>query len=241
MPLPKIDLPIYTDSFPSSGKEFKYRPFTVKEQKLFLMAIEGAQTSDDVIDAINQVVNNCVISDGFDILNAPTVDVEYVFLKLRAKSMGEKIELRYVCQSILEQDSQQKCGASLEVSVDLNQVTAKTMESSVSNLQIGQCVVTLRYPSFSKTSNVVGQEKEDIKLIASCIERIVRDDEIFNASEYTEDELIEFIESMTEADSNKIETWLEKEPKIHWKNSITCPKCSSVHEIELEGLYDFFQ
>jgi hypothetical protein len=246
MPLPKIELPIYADTIPSTGKPIKYRPFTVKEQKLFLMAAEATDDPNEVLNSISQVVNNCIIEGEFDVLTCPSIDLEYMFLRLRSKSMGEVINLRYLCKTqVPKKDEEEKmiaCNYPLDVAVDLNQVTAEVNQSMTTTIKVGaDSAIILSYPTYADSLLSKSEEDGDIRLVARCIKKMVQGEEVLSVDDTTIEERVEFLNSLTDADVSKIDTWIKNEPVIKFKTEQTCPRCGTVHAFDFEGINDFFQ
>ena len=239
MALPKIDVPIYSIKLLSSGKAVRYRPFTVKEEKLFLMANES-EDLDSVVDTIKQVINNCIL-DKIDVDSLPMFDIEYLFLNIRAKSIGEVVNLKYKCNN--EVDGK-VCGNIMEAKIDLTDIKPEWEEKIDPEIQLtDKIVVKLRYPKFSIIKDSVNMDNiTDVtfNMIASSIEHIYDGEQFYYAKETPKEELLEFIEQLNQTQFEKIEKFFANLPKMKKKIGITCSKCGFIHNMEVEGLENFF-
>ena len=203
MSLPKISSPIFRATMPSTGKELKYRPFTVKEEKLLLLAAQSDETAATV-DAIKQILDNCVVDD-VEINKMATFDVEYLFIQLRSKSIDNIMNLRFV------EDEQ-----TYEVEVDLNDVEVVKSENHSNKIHLNEEVaITMKYPSFEMIEKVGSNTQDDIvDVIAGSIDKIVNGDEILDINDYTKDEVTAFIESFTSKNMREIEGFFNDMPKV---------------------------
>ena len=244
MSLPKIDVPVYSTKLLSTGKTVKYRAFTVKEEKLFLMANESDDV-DTVIDSIKQVLNNCIITKGIDVEELPLFDIEYLFLKLRAVSVGEVVNLRYRCNNILpalDGEEEKKCNHVVEIDLNLNDITSESVKLE-KTVQITDTMgVTMKYPTFDLLKDFdVNQEVDSIiKMTVKCIDFIYDKDNVYYAKDANEQELIDFVESMQTKDLEKIKDFFSSMPKLKKKLDFKCVKCGYEEKIELEGIQSFF-
>lgn len=242
--LPKIDVPVFSINLISTGKEIKFRPFTVKEEKLFLMANE----SDDlktIIDTTKQVLNNCIISE-IDIDKLPVFDIDYLFLNIRARSVSEVINLTYRCNNDIKNDNDEgthKCGHNVKIDVNILDIKPKTDKKPEYKIQITDKVgMVMRYPNFNTVKKYEGKNESDIvlKLTIDCIEYIYDGDQIYYAKDTTEEELIEFVESMQSKDLEKIKDFFDNMPKISKDLDFKCKKCGYEEQITVEGIESFF-
>ena len=244
MSLPKIDVPVYSTKLLSTGKTVKYRAFTVKEEKLFLMANESDDV-DTVIDSIKQVLNNCIITKGVNVEELPLFDIEYLFLKLRAVSVGEVVNLRYKCNNILPKldgEEENKCNHIVEIDLNLNEITPDSVKLE-KTIEITETMgVTMKYPTFDLLKDFdVNQEVDSIiKMTVKCIDFIYDKDNIYYAKDAKEQELVDFVESMQSKDLEKIKDFFSSMPKLKKKLDFNCVKCGYKEEIELEGIQSFF-
>ena len=245
MALPKIDVPTYETTLISSGKKIKYRPFLVKEQKLFLMA---SQSSDEkeTIDVVKQVLNNCIISD-IDVDDLPTFDLEHLFMQLRARSVGEVVNLKYNCNNTLKDDKGEDkvCGGL--VKFDLNILDIKpTIDPEHSNkIEITDKLgIVMKYPTLGMVKNFDNLQSESIdtimEVIVSCIDFIYDTDQMYYAKDSTKEELMEFVDNLQQDDLEKIQKFFTTMPKISKPLDFKCGKCGYEEKIVVEGIQNFF-
>jgi len=242
--LPKIDVPVFSINLISTGKEVKFRPFTVKEEKLFLMANESNDLKT-VIDTTKQVLNNCIISE-VDIDKLPVFDIEYLFLNIRARSVSEIINLNYKCNNDIkneEGDDTHKCNHTVQIDVNILDIKPKSDVKQDTKIQITDKIgMVMKYPNFDTVQKYGNGNQADIimKLTADCIEYIYDDDQIFYAKDTPEEELIDFIEGMQSKDLEKIKNFFDNMPKISKELDFKCDKCQYEEKITVEGLESFF-
>jgi len=241
--LPKIDVPVFSINLISNGKEIKFRPFTVKEEKLFLMANEG-EDLNTLIDTTKQVLNNCIISD-IDIDTLPVFDIEYIFLNIRARSVSEIVNLNYKCNNDIKNendDDTHKCHHMVQLDVNVLDIKP-TNKKQDTKIEITDKVgMVMKYPNFNTIKKYEGKNQAEIilKLTADCIEYIYDGDQIYYTKDTPENELVEFIESMQTKDLEKIKKFFEDMPKISKDLDFKCGKCGYQEKITLEGLESFF-
>jgi hypothetical protein len=242
--LPKIDVPIYELKLLSSGKKIKFRPFTVKEEKLFLMASESSDVKA-IIDATKQVINNCVI-DEIDIDEMPIFDIEQLFLQLRAKSIGEIVNLRYRCNNkiINEETKEEKsCNAIVDIDIKIDEILPKQQVPVNNKIELTENMgVVLKYPNLKVFENYdEGDESKTIlETVVNCIEYVYDSENIYYAKDVMKDELIEFVESMQTKDLEKFKAFFDSAPKIQKNIMFKCPKCNYEEDVLVEGLESFF-
>ena len=242
--LPKIDVPVFSINLISTGKEVKFRPFTVKEEKLFLMANESSDLKT-IIDTTKQVLNNCIISE-VDIDKLPVFDIEYLFLNIRARSVSEVINLNYKCNNDIKNEKEEgthKCGHTVKIDVNILDVKPKNDNKQETKIQITDKVgIVMKYPNFDTVQKYGNGNQADIimKLTADCIEYIYDDDQIYYAKDTPEEELIDFIEGMQSKDLEKIKNFFDNMPKISKELDFKCGKCGYEEKITVEGLESFF-
>ena len=239
MALPKIDVPTYNLELPVSKKKIKFRPFLVKEQKNLLMAMEG-NDSETIHNAVRDVINNCTLSD-INIDELPIIDIEYYFLQLRAKSVGEIVDLRYRCNNEVEG---KECGNIMETKYDLNNIKVQQEEQVSPEIQLNErLTVKFKYPQFGMVkSSMMYDDVADLtfNLIAQSIDWVFDGEQYYYGHEQTTQELLEFIESLNQEQFQKIEKFFENLPKLHENIDMKCKKCGFEHKIEVEGLESFF-
>jgi hypothetical protein len=242
MPLPKIDTPVYELTLPLSKKKIKYRPFLVKEQKNLLMAMESGD-KDSIEKNVIQVLNNCTITEGIDIEKLPVLDIEMYFIHLRARSVGEIVENKYRCEN--EVDGK-PCGNVMENSVNLLDLQISDVPKNDGVIQLTPNIsIKLGYPKFSvlnKISEVTSATEVAFKMIADSVEYIYDDSvqQFYYAREVSQDEIVEFIESLSQQQYEKIEEFFSKLPKLEKKIEMKCSRCGFEHNLDIEGLESFF-
>ena len=241
--LPKIDVPIYTVNLISTGKPIRFRPFTVKEEKLFLMAVES-NDSESSINTIKQVLNNCVI-DEINLESLPIFDLEYLFIHLRAKSIGEEVKLRYRCNNqVQKEDKIDSCGNLVEMNFNLLEIQPTKNEQHTNKIELENNLgMVFKYPSFEtlqKYKNDSNEIEMILKMIIDCIDYIYDAEQIYYAKDSTEEELREFIESLQTKQLEKVKTFFDTMPKLQKKLNFKCNKCNYEEEINLEGIQNFF-
>lgn len=233
MTLPKINHPTFKVEIPSDKKLMSFRPFLVKEEKILLMAKTGNEPND-ILAAVKQIVNNCCVEKGFNVNKLTISDLEYIFLKIRANSVGNMITLKF-------NDTEDQL--EYEFTVDLNTVEVKYPENATNRIDItDDSGILMKYPSASiyddKEFISLGQDAL-FELIVRCIDKIYKGDEMFDASSYTTEDLIEFIDNLQVKTFEKIQKFLASAPTmsytISYKNSL-----GNERKIELTTLTDFF-
>lgn len=240
--LPKIDVPVYEIKLPSTGESIKFRPFTVKEEKLFLMAYE----SEDVkysVDTIIQVLNNCVVND-IDVKELPTFDIEYLFLNLRARSIGEIVKLKYRCNNdVGTEEEPKKCNSSVEIELNTLEIEPSKNPNHTNKIQLTEELgIVMKYPKMGliKDNTEVDDFNVVLDLIISCIDYIYDKDNLYYAKDSTKEELTEFLDSLQSKDLEKIKEFFDTMPKLKKNMDFSCSKCGYSENIELEGLQSFF-
>ena len=237
MPLPKIATPTYELELPSTGKTIKYRPFLVKEEKLLVLALES-DDSKEITNAIKAVLKDCIQTRGVKVETLPTFDIEYLFLNIRGKSVGEDIEVSVLCPDDGE------TYAEVQISIDEIEV----VKDKEHNKQIkidDKLMMEMRYPSldqfvksnFSFNDNQVDQSFD---LIASCIDKIYSEEEAWTSDDFTKKEVIEFLEQMNSSQFKDIESFFTTMPKLRHEVEVLNPKTKKSSKVVLEGLASFF-
>ena len=240
MALPKIDTPVYDLELPLSKKKIRFRPFLVKEQRNLLMAMES-DDKETIERNIRQVLHNCTLTEGLDIDRLPIIDVEFYFLNLRARSIGEIVQSRYRCENVVEEKT---CGNLM--TAELNILEIQPDMSNVVNdiIQINNVIsVKLKYPEFSvleRANKFESITDMAFDMIAESVEYIFDGEQYYYAAESEPDEIIEFIESLSQEQFSKIENFFNNLPKLNKKIEMDCKKCKFHHTIEVEGLDSFF-
>ena len=237
MPLPKINTPTYELSLPSNGKKIKYRPFLVREEKILIMALE-TENQKQITNAVVEILDACIMTRGVKIQNLATFDIEYIFLNVRSKSVGETINVNIICP-----DDEK---TSVEIPIDLESIKVKKDKSHTNIVKIDDNLsLKLKYPSieqfiennFESTDETI---KNTMKLITSSIDIIFSEEESWNASESTPKELEEFIEQLNSKQFQTIEKFFDTMPKLSHRVKVTNPKTNVESTVILEGLAAFF-
>ena len=238
--LPKIDTPVYELTLPVSKKPVKYRPFLVKEQKNLLMAME-ADDKESIERNVKQILHNCTLTQSISIEELPVVDVEYYFLQLRAKSVGEIVENKYICNNEVNGTA---CGNSMLVKFDINDIKVEQDSNSSDIINVTDKIsIKMQYPKFSTMENLKNSTTSvdmAFKIVADSIEYIFDGDQYYYANEADPKELVEFIESLNSEQFTKLEEFFKNLPKIKKELNFTCSKCGFQHHIDVEGLENFF-
>ena len=238
MPLPKIATPTYSMVLPSLEKEINYRPFLVKEEKLLVLALESEDTKQ-ITQAIKAVLKSCVQTKGIKVEALPTFDIEFLFLNIRGKSFGEQIYVNVICP-----DDEK---TSVKVVIDLDDIKIQKTEGHTNKIELDKnLMMELKYPSLDefiknnfdfKDENAMDQS---FRLIASCIDKIYTDEEVWAAGDCTRKEITEFLESMNSQQFKKIEGFFSTMPKLSHTIKVKNPNTKVESEVVLEGLASFF-
>jgi hypothetical protein len=244
MALPKIDVPTYEIELPLSKKKIKYRPFLVKEQRNLLMAMDS-DDSAPVHSAIHDILYNCTLTEGIDIDKLPIIDVEYYFIHLRAKSVGEIVESKYRCNNMVTDDKgTHECRNVMESSLNLLNVRVERDENISNEIQLtNNLVIKMKYPEFSVVKDSMQYDNDTeltFHMLAQSVEYIYDGDQFYYANETPIEEMVEFIETMPPEQFTKIEDFFNNLPKLKEKIEMTCKKCNYHHVIDVEGLESFF-
>ena len=240
MALPKIDVPTYLIDLPVSKKQIKYRPFLVKEQRNLLMAMESSDAST-IQQSVKDILHNCTLTEGIDIEKLPIIDVEYYFINLRAKSVGEIVESRYKCNNEV---NDVECGNIMESEINLLDIKVQTNDEISPEIKLdSKLTVKLKYPEFSIVEDSLKYDSINevtFNMIAQSIEYIYDGEQFYYAKESTPKELLEFVECMNQDQFAKVEEFFNNLPKLKETLDITCKKCGFEHHIDVEGLESFF-
>ena len=239
MPLPKISTPTYSMVLPSTEKEINYRPFLVKEEKLLVLALESEDTKQ-ITNAIKAVIKACVLTKGIKVEALPTFDIEYLFLNIRVKSVGEDLEVNIICP---DDDKTQ-----VPVTIDLDDIQVQKTEGHTNKIKLdGNIMIEMKYPSLNEfiKSNFDMEEgknqmDQSFELIAQCIDKIYTEEEVWSTSDCTKKEMSEFLESMNSAQFKQIEQFFTTMPKLSHTVTVTNPETKVKSDVVLEGLASFF-
>ena len=237
MPLPKINTPTYELTLPSNGKKIKYRPFLVREEKILIMALE-TEDQKQITAAIIQILTACIMTRGVKLNELATFDIEYLFLNVRSKSVGETISLNLICP-----DDEK---TSVEVSIDLDSIKVKKDKSHTNIVKLDDNLsLKLKYPSmkqFIESNFEAGVEtvSNTMDVVISSIDMIYNEEESWNAYESTKKELEDFIDQLNTKQFKLIENFFDTMPKLSHKIKVKNPKTDVESTVLLEGLAAFF-
>ena len=238
MPLPKIVTPTYELELPSSGETIKYRPFLVKEEKVLVIALES-EDNKQITTAIKTVLKNCILTRGIKVEQLPTFDIEYLFLNIRGKSVGETVDVNVTCP-----DDEV---TTTKVTIDLDAIQVQKNEEHTNQIKLDDSIMMeLKYPSLEQfiKSNFdfsdQNQMDQSFQLIGQCIDKIYTADEVWAAADCTKKEINEFLESMNSNQFKDIEAFFETMPKLQHTVTVTNPKTNVESEVVIEGLASFF-
>ena len=237
MPLPKIAAPTYTLELPSTGEEISYRPFLVKEEKVLVIALESEDTKQ-ITNAIKTVIKNCILTKGIKVEALPTFDIEYLFLNIRGKSVGEEVEVLVTCPD----DGETK----VPVVIDLDSIQVQYDEEHTPDIRLDdELVLRMKYPSMEQfiknnfTLNDVSLD-DTFDVITSCIEQIYSEEESWSSTDCTKKELREFVEQLSSKQFKEIENFFTTMPRLSHTFTVTNPNTGVDNEVVLEGLASFF-
>lgn len=242
MSLPKISVPIYEVTLPIENKTYRFRPFLVKEEKLLLMAMEAIDEKS-TIDAIKQIVNNCCLEE-FDVDKMAITDLEFFFLNLRARSIGEIITLEYKCNNKIKNGKKQEnCNNVVKLNINILDIKPTFNESHTNKIELNENMgIIMKYPTF-KTLEFT-EAKTEIEMlmdmIINCIDYIYDADNIYYAKDLTKEELFEFVENLTRIQFEKIQEFFNTLPIIKETLYFKCNKCGYEENITVEGIQNFF-
>ena len=233
MPLPVINAPIYELTIPSTGQTVQYRPFLVKEEKILLMANEGGEASE-IVRAMKQIIGNC-IQNGYNTDNMPLFDVEYIFLKLRSKSVNEFSEVGFRCP---------ECDEVNRIQIDLSSVEISTNDTHSNKIELTNDIgLIMKYPQLDSI-NMNDLQSTDVdtifNVVSSCVDSIYQGEEIHDSGDYTKQEISEFINNLTQEQFLKIQQFFDTMPKLSHTVPYKCGKCEYDEPLLLEGLQNFF-
>ena len=240
MPLPKIATPSYELELPSTGKTITYRPFLVKEEKLLVIALESEDTKQ-ITNAIKAVIRACVLTKGIKVETLPTFDIDYLFLNIRGKSVGEDLDVKLICPD----DNKTE----VNVNINLDDIQVNKPEGHSNQIKLdNNLMMELKYPSLNEfiknnfDPNEVGTNamEQSFDLIGSCINKIYNEDEVWVAADCSKKEINEFLDSMNSNQFKEVEKFFETMPKLSHTVKVKNPKTKVESDVVLEGLASFF-
>ena len=241
MPLPKINTPTYELTLPSNKKKIRYRPFLVREEKILVLAMES-NDQKQITDAIIQIIGDCLITKNIDVTKLPTFDIEYLFLNVRSKSVGETVEVNITCPD----DGK----TTVETSINIDDI--KVVKNKDHNLIVqldDKYSMKLKYPTLDQVVEnnfdfEMAEPKESVSaamsMLSTCIDMIYDQEESWDASESTKEELDEFIDQLNTKQFQEVEQFFRTMPKLTHKLKVKNPQTGVESEVVLEGLASFF-
>ena len=238
MPLPKIATPTYELELPSTGQSVRYRPFLVKEEKVLVIALES-EDNKQITTAIKAVLKNCILTKGIKVESLPTFDIEFLFLNIRGKSVGEDIEVNIICPDDNE--------TQVPVTIYLDDIHVQRDENHTNKIKLDDSIMMeMKYPSldqFIKNNFDFKEENQmdqSFALSATCMDKINSEEEVWATADCTKKEVNEFLESMNSSQFKEIEKFFETMPKLQHTVQVTNPKTKVKSDVVLEGLASFF-
>ena len=241
MPLPKINTPTYELTLPSNKKKIRYRPFLVREEKILVLAMES-NDQKQITDAIIQIIGDCLITKNIDVTKLPTFDIEYLFLNVRSKSVGETVDVNITCPD----DGK----TTVETSINIDDI--KVVKNKDHNLIVqldDKYSMKLKYPTLDQfvENNFdfeMAEPKESVSaamsMLSTCIDMIYDQEESWDATESTKEELDEFIDQLNTKQFQEVEQFFRTMPKLTHKLKVKNPQTGVESEVVLEGLASFF-
>ena len=238
MPLPKIATPTYELVLPSTEQPIEFRPFLVKEEKVLVIALES-EDNKQITNSIKAVLKNCILTKGIKVENLPTFDIEFLFLNIRGKSVGEELQVNIICPD--DEETQ------VTVDVFLDDIQVQKNEEHTNKIQLDEnLMMEMKYPSLDQfiKNNFDFNEKnamdQSFQLIATCIDKIYTEDEVWATADCTKKEVNDFLEQMNSGQFKEIEKFFETMPKLSHTIKVTNPKTKVESDVVLEGLASFF-
>lgn len=239
MPLPKINTPTYDLTLPSTGKKIKYRPFLVREEKILIMAMESEEMSE-ITNAIVQILGDCILTKEVKVESLATFDIEYLFLNVRAKSVGETVDVNITCPDDGE--------TQVEMTIPVDSIRIQKTRGHKNIIKLDDDLsMKLRYPSLKQfvennfeTNDGNSEVGQSLSMISSCVEMIYNQEESWEASDYSKEELDEFIEQLNTKQFKEIESFFTTMPKLSHTIKVRNPNTKVESEVVLEGLAAFF-
>jgi hypothetical protein len=240
MALPKIDLPTYEIKLPSNGQVIKIRPFLVKEEKLLLMAVESDDTNE-IINVTKQVINNCIIDGNVNVETLPFFDIDYLFIALRAKSVGEAIEVKFTCNNYVNDNI---CGSVFPAQIDIGNCEIVKDDTIKNVIDVGKNIkLKMKYPNYTTMKMILENDSvlnKQLHIIAGCVDQIIDGDKIHTSKDFTKQELLEFLENLTKEQYNRVVEYIENFPSFVVQANAKCNKCGFDHSLTYDEFSSFF-
>ena len=232
MTLPMPAVPTYELTLPVSGQKIKYRPFLVKEEKVLLIANET-----DSIEQANLAIRNVVDACTFNSLNldkTPLADIEYLFIMIRSKSVGEDVQGEITCSG---------CGAKIDYAIQLDKIKVDQKDAVDPNIRVSESeVITMKYPSMAIADNMDGKEGPDMVIYAAaaCVDMITIGDTIYDEDKLEIPDVVAFLENLSKKQLEKVAAFMDTIPSVVYEDDFKCPKCGHDNHIHMEGVGSFF-
>jgi len=240
MPLPTIETPTYELKLPSSNKRVKYRPFLVKEEKILIIALES-KSENEITNAVTDVLKKCILTKGVDVDNLPTFDIEYLFLNIRSKSIGEDIKLTVTCPD----DNETK----VPVTIYVDEIKVQKQKGHSPDIVLdNKMTLRMKYPSLNQfvKNNFNTDDEADtmvdktFRVVADCIDTIYTEEDAWDAKDYTPQERLDFVQQLNSKQYKEVEKFFSTMPKLSHKIEVVNPNTKEKGSVILEGLADFF-
>ena len=240
MPLPTIETPTYELKLPSSNKKIKYRPFLVKEEKILILALES-RDENEITNAVTDVLKKCILTKGIDVDSLPTFDIEYVFLNIRAKSIGEDIKMNITCPD----DGETK----VPVTIYVDEIKVqKQKDHKIDIVLDDKMTLRMKYPSlnqfvdnnFNTSDEPESQVQKTFKVVADCMDTVYTEEDAWDVKDYSPQERLDFVEKLSSKQYKLIEKFFQTMPKLSHTIEVINPNTKQKNSVVLEGLADFF-
>ena len=239
MPLPKINTPTYQLTLPSNNKKIKYRPFLVREEKILILALESSDAKQ-ISSSIVEIMSDCIETKTVDITKLPSFDIEYLFLNIRAKSVGETVDVIITCPD----DNK----TTVEATINIDDIKVKKTKGHKNVVKLDDTYsMKLKYPSMQQfidanfdSEQEINSVSQSLQMLSTCIDMIYDNEESWDAADSTPEELNEFIEQLNTKQFKEVETFFETMPKLEHIVEVTNPKTGKASKVKLEGLASFF-
>lgn len=235
MSLPAISTPEFTIKLPSNGEEISYRPFLVREEKILYIAMEGEDPLE-IAKAVTNVVQGCVTTPGFDVNNIASFDMEYLFIKLRAKSVSEisKVGVKH---------DKGGCKHVTPVEINLDEIEVKMPKKQNFNIKVTDDIgLTMRYPTLQDSNRVISESSNPVEqtfsTMAYCVKNVYDKENVYE--EFTHGEMVEWLQGLNKDQFSKVLNWFKKIPTLEYEVEFTCPQCEKEDKVQLRGMMSFF-
>jgi hypothetical protein len=236
MALPKIETPVYEISIPSNKKKVKFRSFLMKEQKALMLA-QQSENQGTMVNTLKEVIKSCAMSD-LDVDSLASFDIEYLFIQLRAKSVEEFSELTFSCLECKDPD------AKMKIKIDLTEIQVKFDKNHKQDIRLSDAIgVKMKYPTFDifdKLSSMTGSIEDSFEVMKECIEFVYDEKNVYNIKDFSNEEIMDFLNSLNLEQFNKIQEFFTTMPVLEKEIEFKCPKCGFQHSHKLKGISSFF-